>query len=77
MKSTYAERSAIRDPNWQIRNHGNGSVELGRPEGKVVTYLVDGEEEVLVCGCADDVGREEEGPREEGRVLEEVAAEDL
>lgn len=30
--------------------------------------LVDGEEEILVCGRANDVGGEEESPGEEGSV---------
>ncbi len=39
-----------------------------------MTYLMDGEEEVLVRGCADDVGGEEEGPGKDGGVLQEVGA---
>lgn len=38
---------------------------------------MDGEEYVLVCGRADDVGCEEECPREEGRVAEEAGGGDL
>lgn len=39
--------------------------------------LVDGEEEVLVGGRADDVGCEQEWPGEDGGVAEEVGAADL
>ena len=39
--------------------------------------FVDGEEEVLVGGRADEVGGEEEGPGEEGRIAEGVGAGDL
>jgi len=38
---------------------------------------MDGEEEVLVGCCADDVGGEEERPREEGGVAKGVGAEGL
>lgn len=39
--------------------------------------LVDGEEEVLVCGCAEDVGDSPELPREEGSVMKHPGEEDL
>lgn len=38
---------------------------------------MDGKEQVLICGCANDVGSEEEFPGEERCVAEEVGAEDL
>ena len=38
---------------------------------------MNGEEQVLVGGGADDVGRQEEGPRQEGRVAQAVGAGDL
>lgn len=39
--------------------------------------LVDGEEEVLVCGCAKDVGDSPELPRKEGSVMKRPGEEDL
>ena len=38
---------------------------------------MDGQEEVLVAGCSDHVGCEEEAPGEHGGVAEEVRAADL
>ena len=65
----YPEAGGIRDPDWQIRKHGEGAIPLCFPERQVVAYLVDSEEQILVCGCADDVccAPETEGP--EGCVL--------
>lgn len=31
----------------------------------------------MICGCANDIGSEEEFPGEEGRIAEEVGTEDL
>lgn len=39
--------------------------------------FVDGEEQVLVCSCSDDVCSKEELPGEESRVAEEICAENL
>lgn len=38
---------------------------------------MDGEEEILICGCPNYVGSEEKLPGEEGSVAEEVSAKDL
>lgn len=71
------ERGAVGDANGQIGKHGEEAVCERVSEGKVVRYLVYGEEQILVRRSTDDVGSEEEGPREYGRVADEVCAEDL
>ena len=71
------EGGAVGDADGQVRDDGEEPVRRGRAEGEVVADLVDGEEEVLVGGCADDVRQEPEGGREEGRVAQEVGAEYL
>lgn len=72
-----AEGGAVGDANGQVREDGDDAVGQGRAEGEVVGDFVDGQEEVLVGGGADDVGGQEEGPRQERRVAEEAGAEDL
>lgn len=72
-----AEGGAVGDADGQVREDGEQAVRGGRAEGEVVADLVDGEEEVLVGGRADDVGQQPERGREEGRVAEQVGAEHL
>ena len=52
----YAERSAVGNANRQVGEDGKDSVCQGGSEGQVVRNLVDGEEEVLVCGRTNDIG---------------------
>jgi len=68
---------AVWNADGQAGEDGEEAVGQWRSEGEIVRNLVDGEEEVLVCGGADDVGGEEEGPGEHGRVAEEVGTGDL
>lgn len=71
------EGGAVRDADGQVREDGEYPVCQRRLKGEIVGDLVDGEEEVLVGRGADDVGCEEEAPRQHGRVAEEVRAEQL
>lgn len=57
-----AERGAVRYPNGQVGEDGDDAVGQRRAEGQIVRDLVDGEEEVLVRGGADNVGGQEEAP---------------
>lgn len=67
----------VRDSNRQVRKDCQNPVVKRLPECKVMRDLMDGEEEVLVRCCADDIGREEEWPREEGLVAEGVDGREL
>ena len=66
-----SECGAVRQPNRQIRKHGKIPIDLGTFKGKVVTYFVDCEEEVLVGGCADDVCAREKGGGKDGEVAKQ------
>ena len=65
------ERGRVRDADGQVSDDGEDAVGARRAEGEVVADLVDREEQVLVRGRAEHVGREEEGWREEWGVPEE------
>ena len=71
------EGGRVRDADGEIGDDGEEPVEQCGAEGEVVADFVDGEEEVLVGGGADQVRGREEGEREHGGVAEEVGAEDL
>ena len=58
--AAYPEGSAVGDANWEVGKDGEEPVRRGGAEGEVVGNFMDGEEEVLVGCCADDVGGEEE-----------------
>lgn len=68
------EGGTVGNPDGEVGENREEAVELGGPEGEVVGDLVDGEEEVLVGGCAYDVGCEEELPAEEGGGAEGIGA---
>lgn len=51
-----AEGGGVGDPDGDVCEDGEEAVGERGAEGEVVAYFVDGEEAVLVCGCADDVG---------------------
>ena len=72
-----AERSRVGNADGQVRNDGEESVGYWRAECKVVRYLVDGKEEVLVRGGPDDIRKTPDGNGEEGRRSEKICAEDL
>lgn len=72
--NTYSERSTVRNAYGQIRETGEQTVRHWRPEGQIVRDLMNCEENVLIGGGTDDVGSEEEGPGEDGRIAEEVGA---
>lgn len=57
-----AEGGGVWDANGDIREDGEEAVRERRAESEVVADFVDGEETVLVGGCADNVGCEEEFP---------------
>ena len=63
-KGTHSEASRIRNPNRQIRKYSERSIPLRLPESEVVADLVDGQEQVLVCGRPNHVcgAPEAEGP---------------
>ncbi|KFY22713.1 hypothetical protein V493_06375 [Pseudogymnoascus sp. VKM F-4281 (FW-2241)] len=69
-----AEGGRVRDPDGDVGEDGEEAVGERGAEGEVVADFVDGEEAVLVCGCADDVRCQEELPGEKGRVAQEVGA---
>ena len=52
-RETNSEGSAIRDPDGKIGEHGEEPVGGLGAEGKIVGDFMDGEEEVLVGGCAN------------------------
>lgn len=68
------EGGAVGDTDGQVCEDGEEAVGRRRAEGEVVADLMYGEEEVLVRGCADDVGEEPEIGGEEGRAADEVGA---
>lgn len=72
-----AERGAVGDADGQVGEDSEQSVGRRRAEGEVVADLVDGEEQVLVRGGADDVRKQPETRREEGCVPQQPGAEDL
>lgn len=59
-RKTNLERNSIRHPNRQIRKYREHLIRLHTLERQVMRDLVYGEEEVVVCCSADDVGCEEE-----------------
>ena len=73
----YSEGSTVWEANWQIRKHSDCAIGIRRLERQIVRYLVDGEEQVLICRCSDDIGCQEELPGEEGSFFDEVGAEYL
>ena len=76
-RGAYLECSRVRDPDGQVREHCERLVRSDTSECQVVRDLVDGEEQVLVRGGANDVGEAPEGPGEEGRRSEHVGTQDL
>ena len=73
----YPKGGAVGNADGEVGEDGEEAVGGGILEGEVVGYLVDGEKEVLVRGCADDVGCQEVGEGEDGRVAEACCAGDL
>lgn len=65
---TYPERSRVGNSNGQIGKDSKHAVRKWRLEGQVMRDLMNSQEEVLVGGCANDVGRQKRLPRPEGRV---------
>lgn len=74
---THAERGTVGDADGQVGDNGEQAVGERAPKGQVVRDFVDGEEQVLVGGGAEDVGDgpEPEGP--EGRVAKGAGEQDL
>ena len=60
--ATYPERSAVRHGDGEVGHHSDQAIGNWRPEGQVVRDLMDGKEEVLVRGSADDVCKRPEFP---------------
>lgn len=60
---SYPETGAVWDTNRQIRDDGKETVRRRVPESKIVRDLVDGEEQVLIGGSTNDIGK---GPELEG-----------
>jgi hypothetical protein len=71
-KKTYSERGRVGNANWQVRDNSEKTVCETRLEGKVVRDFVNGQEQVLVGGSTNDVGREPEAPGPERSVAEEI-----
>ena len=63
-----AEGGGVGDADGDVGEDGEEAVGQGGAEGEVVADFVDGQEAVLVCRRADDVGCEEELPGEKGGV---------
>jgi hypothetical protein len=74
---TYSERSTIGNPNWQIREHGNRSVETRTPKRQIMADLMDSKKQILIRGGPNNIRSQEKGPGEEGRVAEGVSASNL
>ena len=70
----YAERSAVGEPDGDVGEDGEDPVGGRGAEGQVVGDFVDGEEEVLVRGRADNVGGQGEGEGQHGGVAERDGA---
>ena len=77
IKSTYLERSRIRNANGKVREHRQRLVHVWPPEREVVRDLMYGEEQVVVGRAANYICREEEERREGTRVTEEDSERDL
>lgn len=58
--AAYSEGCTVGYANWDVGEDGEEAVRGGRAEGEVMRDFMDGEEEVLVGCCTDDVGGEEE-----------------
>ena len=57
---TYSKRSAIGDANWQICKNSKKTIGEWGPECKIVGYLMDREEKVLIRSGPNDVSCEKE-----------------
>ena len=55
LHKTYPERGAVRQPNREIGKDCQQAIAHWGPEGQVMRNFMDGEEEVLVGGCSDQV----------------------
>jgi hypothetical protein len=71
-RKTYSERGRVGDADWQVRDDSEKAVCETRFERKVVRDFVNGQEQVLVGGGSNDVGREPKAPGPERSVAEEV-----
>lgn len=62
MDSTHSEGSTIGKSDWEIGKYSKQSVCHRRPKSKIMRYLMNGEEKVLVCSCTDYIGGDEKLP---------------
>jgi hypothetical protein len=74
---THLERSRVRDPDGQVREHGQEFVGLYATEGEVVSDFVDSEEQVVVCRPTNHIGGDEEAGSKRVRVAEQVCNAEL
>lgn len=70
----YPEGGTIGQPDGEIGEDGQETVGQGRAKGEVMGDLVDGQEDILVGGGSDHVGRGDEAPVQHGGVSQEVCA---
>ncbi len=75
--STDSESGAVGNPYGKIGENSTEPVRKGRFEGQVMRDLVDCQEEVLICGCTDNIGRQEISWRKDWRVPQEYCAPEL
>lgn len=71
------EGGAVRDTNWQVCKDCDQTVGRRVAEGEVMRNLMNCEEQVLISCRTDNVGREEERPRDDRRVPEEIGCRNL
>jgi hypothetical protein len=74
---THPKRRTIGHPNGQVRKDSKQSIRHWRFEGQVMRYLMDSQEQILVRRRTDNVRRQEERPRQDRCITQEVGTGDL
>ena len=69
----YPEAGTVRNPYGKVGHARKQPVGQGGAKCEVVADFMDGQEEILVCGCAEDVGNHPELPRKECRLAQVVS----
>lgn len=74
---TYSEGSTVWDTDGEIGKDGEEAIGEAGFESEIMGDFVNGEEKVLIGGCANDVCSEEKGPRDGVSVAEAIGGECL
>jgi hypothetical protein len=77
MDSTHSEGSTIGKSNRKIGKYGKQSVCHRRPKSKIMRYLMDGKEKVLICSRTDYICGDEKLPRQHRSIPEKICAGNL